>query len=129
MGPPSGVSIGLRVRGLMVRGVRVNPNPNYNPKPQPTAAWYWAHGLSFGDEHRTFGLNLIPDYWTVYDSPCNLPCACYIVYNILVVTISCKSQGADPGAGPSFGSEHRPFEWGWRAVGLYPPPCLWWWRR
>jgi len=26
----------------------------------------------------------------------------------------------DPGPGPSFGGEHRPFEWGWRAVGLFP---------
>jgi len=30
---------------------------------------------------------------------------------------------ADPGSGPSFGGEHRPFEWGWRAVGLCSP-CL-----
>ena len=27
---------------------------------------------------------------------------------------------ADPGPGPSFGGEHRPFEWGWRAVGVFP---------
>jgi len=30
---------------------------------------------------------------------------------------------ADPGPGPSFGGEHRPFEWGKRAVGLCSP-CL-----
>jgi len=30
--------------------------------------------------------------------------------------------------GPSFGGEHRPFEWGWRAVGLCSP-CLRWWGR
>jgi len=30
---------------------------------------------------------------------------------------------ADPGPGPSFGGEHRPFEWGWRAVGLCSPCC------
>jgi len=35
---------------------------------------------------------------------------------------------ADPGPGPSFGGEHRPFEWGWRAVGLCFP-CLRWWGR
>jgi len=35
---------------------------------------------------------------------------------------------ADPGPGPSFGGEHRPSEWGWRAVRLCSP-CLWWWRR
>ena len=29
---------------------------------------------------------------------------------------------------PSFGGEHRPFEWGWRAVRLCSP-CLWWWGR
>ena len=28
---------------------------------------------------------------------------------------------ADPGPGSSFESEHRPFEWGWRAVGLCYP--------
>ena len=28
--------------------------------------------------------------------------------------------------GPSFGGEHRPFEWGWRAVRLCFP-CLRWW--
>jgi len=28
----------------------------------------------------------------------------------------------------TFGGEHRPFEWGWRAVGLCSP-CLWWWGR
>ena len=27
-----------------------------------------------------------------------------------------------------FWGEHRPFEWGWRAVGLCSP-CLWWWGR
>jgi len=30
---------------------------------------------------------------------------------------------ADPGPGPFFGGEHRPFEWGKRAVGLCSP-CL-----
>ena len=35
---------------------------------------------------------------------------------------------ADPGPGPSFGSEHRPLEWGWRSAGLCSP-CLWWWGR
>ena len=34
---------------------------------------------------------------------------------------------ADPGPRPS-GREHRPFEWGWRAVGLCSP-CLRWWGR
>ena len=37
---------------------------------------------------------------------------------------TCISAG--PGPGPSFGSEHRPFEWGRHAVGLCFP-CLWWW--
>ena len=35
---------------------------------------------------------------------------------------------ADPGPGPSFGGEHRPFEWGWRDVRLCFP-CLRWWGR
>jgi len=27
---------------------------------------------------------------------------------------------ADPGPGPSFGGEHRPFEWGWRFGTVFP---------
>jgi len=34
--------------------------------------------------------------------------------------LTCLS--ADPGPWPSFGCEHRPFEWGWRAVGLRSQP-------
>jgi len=34
----------------------------------------------------------------------------------------------DLGPGPPFGGEHRPFDWGWRAVGLCSP-CLRWWGR
>jgi len=32
---------------------------------------------------------------------------------------------ADPGLGPPFGDEHRPFEWGWRAVRLCSPFLRW----
>jgi len=34
------------------------------------------------------------------------------------VVRSQHGHGAYDGPGPSFASEHRPFEWGWRAVGL-----------
>jgi len=44
------------------------------------------------------------------------------------IKMQIDSLSADPGPGPSFGGEHRPFEWGWRAVGLCSP-CLRWWGR
>jgi len=39
-----------------------------------------------------------------------------------------KHIGLTPGPGSSFGGEHKPFEWGWCAVGLCTP-CLRWWGR
>jgi len=57
------------------------------------------------------------------------------IYIYISVNLASKLFGpastclsADPGPGLSFGGEHRPFEWGWRAVGMCSP-CLGWWGR